>query len=85
MLFQITAPEYDKLNLNRLLFGLGIKNFLLVTERKLDVVSSDIFLIWNKSIKYEGAILLAILYFILALFKNTFIKREYFKIIASLF
>ena len=49
MLFQITAPEYDKLFLNRLIFGLGIKKFLLVTENKLEVVSS-IFLIWNKSI-----------------------------------
>ena len=51
MLFKITAPEYDKLFLNILIFGLGIKKFLLATERKLDVVSSDIFLIWNKSIK----------------------------------
>ena len=59
MLFHITASEYDKLY--TLIFGLGIKNFLLPTERKLDVVSSDVFLIWNKSIKYEGAILLAIL------------------------
>ena len=47
MLFQITAPEYDKLFLNKLIFGLGIKKFLLATERKLDVVSSDVFLIWN--------------------------------------
>lgn len=71
MLFQITAHEYDKLFLNRLIFVLDIKKLLLATERKLDVVSSDIFLIWNKSIKYEGAILLAILYIIFALFKNT--------------
>ena len=76
MLFQITAPEYDKLFLNKLMFGLGFKKFLLATERKLDVVSSDIFLIWNKSIKYEGAILLAILYIIFALFKNTLSSKE---------
>ena len=76
MLFQITAPEHDKQFLNRLIFGLGIMKFLLATERKRDVVSSDIFLIWNKSIKYEGAILLAILYIIFALFKNTLSSKE---------
>ena len=45
MLFQITAHEYDRLFLNRLIFGLDIKKLLLATERKLDIVSSDIFLI----------------------------------------
>ena len=76
MLFQIIAPEFDKLFLNRLIFGLGIKKFLLATERTLDVVSSDIFLTLNKSIKYEGAILLVILYIIFALFKNTLSSKE---------
>ena len=48
MLFQMIAPEYVKLFLNKLSFGLGTKKFLLATERKLEIVSSDTFLIWKK-------------------------------------
>ena len=40
MLFQMIAPEYVKLFLNKLSFGLGTKKFLLATERKLEIVSS---------------------------------------------
>ena len=57
MLFQMIAPEYVKLFLNKLSFGFGTKKFLLATERKLEIVSSDTFLIWNKLIRYDGAIL----------------------------
>ena len=45
MLFQMIAPEYDKLFLNKFSFGLGIEKFLLVTDRKLEIVSSEEFLI----------------------------------------
>ena len=48
MLFQMIAPEYDRLFLNKFSFGLGIKKFLLVTDRKLEIVSSEELLIWNK-------------------------------------
>ena len=76
MLFQMIAPEYDKLFLNEFSFGLGIKKFLLVTDRKLEIVSSEEFLICNKLIRYDGAMLLAILYIIFALFKNTLSLNE---------
>ena len=37
MLFQTNAPEYDKLFLNKLILGLGIRKCLLLTDRKFKV------------------------------------------------
>ena len=45
MLFQMIAPEYDKLFLNKFSFGLGIKKFLFSTDRRLEIVSSEAFLL----------------------------------------
>ena len=55
LLFQITAPEYDTLFLNKLI--LEIKNFLKATERKLDVLSYLMFFCFFRfffHLKYEG-------------------------------
>ena len=37
MLFQTNASRYDKLFLNTLILGLGIRTFLLLTNRKFKV------------------------------------------------
>ena len=37
MLFQTNAPEYDKLFLNKLILGLGIRKCLSLTDRKFKV------------------------------------------------
>ena len=66
----------DKLFLKRWSLGFGIKKFLLVTDLRLVIVSSYALRIWNKFIRYEGAILLATLYMIFALFKNTISSNE---------
>ena len=65
MLFQTNAPEYDKLFLNKLILGLGIKTFLLLTERKFEVELLLESFILNNSVRYAGAILFEILYIII--------------------
>ena len=50
MLFQTNAPEYDKLFLNKLILGLGIRNFLLLTDRKFKVELLFDSLVLNKSV-----------------------------------
>ena len=56
MLFQTIAPEFDKLFLNKLILGLGIRKCLLLTDRKFTVVLLFDSLILNKSVRYSGAI-----------------------------
>ena len=43
MLFQTNAPEYDKLFLNKLILGLGIRKCLLLTDRKFKASISSSF------------------------------------------
>ena len=62
MLFQTNAPEYDKLFLNKLILGLGIRKYLLLTDRKFKVELLFNSLILNKSVRYSGAILFDTLY-----------------------
>ena len=63
MLFQTNAPEYDKLFLNKLILGLGIRKCLLLTDRKFKVELLFDSLILNKSVRYSGAISDQCLYF----------------------
>ena len=56
MLFQTNAPEFDKLFLNKLILGLGIRKCLLLTDRKFEVELLFDYLILNKSVRYSGAI-----------------------------
>ena len=53
-----SAPEKDKLPLNKLLFEFGIKKFHCVTERNLEQESLS-FIIWSKSIRCSGAIFIS--------------------------
>ena len=77
ILFYIIVTEYEILFLNRLMFGFGIIKFLLDTDRKLEVVLlALVFRIWNKSIRYFGAILFAVLYIVLAFCKNTLSSND---------
>ena len=50
ILFQIKAPEYDKLFLNMFSFGLGILNFLFESEHRVIVSSLLLPLNWNISV-----------------------------------
>ena len=48
MLFQTNASEYDKIFLNKLILGMGIRKCLLLTDRKFKVESLFDSLILNK-------------------------------------
>ena len=71
MLFQTNAPEYDKLFLNKLILGLGIRKCLLLTDRKFKVELLFDSLILNKSVRYSGATLFDTLYTLLLLSVET--------------
>ena len=59
------------------MFGFGTIKFLVDTDRKLEVVLlALVFRIWNKSIRYFGAILFAILYIVLAFCENTLSSND---------
>ena len=62
MLCQTYAPEYDKLFLNKLILGFGIRKCLLLTDRKFKVELLFDSLILNQSVRYLGAILFETLY-----------------------
>ena len=74
MLFQTNAPEYDKLFLNKLILGLGIRKCLLLTDRKFKVEFDS--LILNKSVRYSGAILFDTLYITVAFCRNTLSEND---------
>ena len=50
ILFQIKAPEYDKLFLNMFNLGFGVLKFVLESERKVIVSLLLLSLIWNISV-----------------------------------
>ena len=75
MLFQTNAPEYDKLFLNKLILGLGIRKCLLLTDRKCKVeLLFDSLL--NESVRYSGAILFDTLYITFAFCRNTLSEND---------
>ena len=76
MLFQTNAPEYDKLFLNKLILGLGIRIFFLLTDRKFKVELLFDSLILNKSVRYSGAILFDTLYITFAFCRNTLSEND---------
>ena len=76
MLFQTNAPEYDKLFLNKLILGLGIRKCLLFTDRKFKVELLFDSLILNKSVRYSGAIFFDTLYITFAFCRNTLSEND---------
>ena len=79
MLFQTNAPEYDKLFLNKLILGLGIRKCLLLTDRKFKVELLFDSLILNKSVRYSGVILFDTLYITFAFCRNTLSENDIFR------
>ena len=76
MLFQTNKPENDKLFLNKLILGLGIRKCSLLTGRKLKVeLLLDSFIL-NKSVRYTGAILFETLYITFAYCRNTLSEND---------
>ena len=74
MLFQTNAP--NKLFLNKLILGLGIRKCLLLTDRKFKVELLFDSLILNESVRYSGAILFGTLYITFAFCRNTLSEND---------
>ena len=76
MLFQTNAPEYDKLILNKVILGLGIRNYLLLTYRKFKVELMFDSLNLDKSVRHSDAILFETLYITFAFCRNTLSEND---------
>ena len=76
MLFQTNAPEYNKLFLNKLVLGFGIRKCLLLTDRKFKVELMFDSLTLNQSVRYLGVILFETLYITFAFCRNTLSEND---------